>query len=195
MPQCRWGRWWGRSRRARAPRAGRRCTPRTRCLPAQRPGWSPWPFCIAGSCLSALPSAGCSRGRTRACKESRTRCPLARRGRWSISTPLLRPWSSHCSGLGEPRMTSCSPSPELQRWCCALQEEEESQSLAVPGCESPRRPLSRTVPGPPRAPRWHGARLPTAALGDPRVPAPLTSAAAGALRRAPAACSRQGQGN
>ena len=109
--------------------------------------------------------------------------------------PLLRPWSSRCSRLGELRMSSCSPSPELQRWCCALQEEEESQSLAVPGCESPRRPLSRTVPGPPRAPRWHGARLPTAALGDPRVPAPLTSAAAGALRRAQVACTRQGQGN
>ena len=90
---------------------------------------------------------------------------------------------------------SCSPPLELQQWCLTLQEEGRSQSLAVPGCESPRRPLSRTVPGPPRAPRWHGARLPTAALGDPRVPAPLTSAAAGASRWAPAACTGQGQGN
>ena len=54
---------------------------------------------------------------------------------------------------------------------------------------SPPRPMT----GPSRAPRWHRARLPTAALRDPGVPAPLTSAAAGALGRVPAACTRQGR--
>ena len=102
--------------------------------------------------------------------------------------PLLRPWSSRCSRLGELRMSSCSPSPELQRWCCTLQEEERSESLAVPGCECPQQSLSRK---PSQARDW----AVMAVLRDRVASAPLTSAAAGALRRAPVACTRQGQGN
>ena len=64
-------------------------------------------------------------------------------------------------------------------------------SAAPSAAESPPKPMS----GPSRAPRWHRARLPTAALRDPGVPAPLTSAAAGALSGVPAACTGQGRGN
>ena len=141
-----------------------------------------------GICRSAWPTDECSRGRTCGCTGWHVQGPAAHHGRQNTSMPLLRPWSSRCSRLGELRMSSCSPSPELQRWCCTLQEEERSESLAVPGCECPQQSLSRK---PSQARDW----AVMAVLRDRVACAPLTSAAAGALRRAPVACTRQGQGN
>lgn len=62
-------------------------------------------------------------------------------------------------------MTNCLPSRVLQRWCRALQEEERSQSLMVPG-SAEERPVS-SAESPPGltaglscAPQQHGARHP-----------------------------------